>query len=169
MGYTTKFVGEFQANKPISITLIGLLEKLASEELTASDIEELCWPTVPDHYFQWEVTKDRKGVQWNGGEKFYDYVEWLQWLIDVLKKKQHGNIMLSGQIEYRGEDSRDWGFLKIVDGKAVKVENPLKAWAEIPTTVRSRVLKKLTEAELDLDHEETKAFASALNLLGTTE
>ncbi|HTG59201.1 MAG TPA: hypothetical protein VMG63_07310 [Terriglobia bacterium] len=34
------------------------------------------------YYCQWMPSDDGKLLVWDGGEKFYEYVEWLQYLID---------------------------------------------------------------------------------------
>ena len=41
--------------------------------------------TQPGLWCQWVVTKTQDGtdvIAWDGGEKFYDYVEWLCYLIE---------------------------------------------------------------------------------------
>jgi len=35
----------------------------------------------PNCYCQWIPSEDGTAIAWDGGEKFYDYVEWLEYLI----------------------------------------------------------------------------------------
>ena len=112
MGYTTEFKGTF--------TLTPALTMEQYADLDAIENEKDAGNGSPDGYFQWKPTRNGKGIQWDGGEKFYDYVEWLQWLIDA--KLTPWGITLSGQVTYSGESRGDVGILRVVDGKAVKVD-----------------------------------------------
>jgi hypothetical protein len=35
----------------------------------------------PGFWCDWVPTPDMQGIEWNGNEKFYDYVEWLELII----------------------------------------------------------------------------------------
>lgn len=75
-------------------------------------------PDAPDSYCQWELTKDRMGLEWDGGEKFYMYEEWLQYLHDRFLKP-HG-VTLNGGVSFQGEDTEDCGALRMVNGRVEK-------------------------------------------------
>ena len=110
VGYTTDFTGQFDLDKQLTLDDFRLLEDLSG---TDGRDEDEC----PDAYCQWEPTKDGRGIRWDGGEKFYLYPEWLQWIIDqVLTPKGY---VLTGQVAFRGEDTGDRGTLVIEDGKVV--------------------------------------------------
>jgi len=65
----------------------------------------------PNLWCQWVPSDDRLHIRWDGGEKFYDYVEWLSWIIDrVLAPRGYH---LSGEVEWQGEDSRDIGKITV--------------------------------------------------------
>lgn len=74
--------------------------------------------TQPGLWCDWEVTKDGKAIRWNGAEKFYDYVEWLNYLIDKIFTPR--GYALSGAIDFQGESWEDKGIIEIHNGKAIK-------------------------------------------------
>lgn len=67
----------------------------------------------PGLWCQWTVSDDGSVLEWDGGEKFYNYVEWLQYLIDNFFNKW--NAVLNGEIEWEGEDSSDRGKIIVYD------------------------------------------------------
>ncbi len=74
----------------------------------------------PGLWCQWCPSEDRKGIEWDGGEKFYRYAEWLEYLVDkVLAPKGY---VLNGEVEWQGEDRNDRGVLKVVDNVVEKKE-----------------------------------------------
>lgn len=52
-------------------------------------------------------------LQWDGGEKFYEYIAWLQYLITHFFNVW--DIKLNGEITWQGEDSSDLGMISVVD------------------------------------------------------
>lgn len=68
----------------------------------------------PGLWCQWVVEGDYEQVlQWNGGEKFYNYVEWLKYLINHFFSKW--DVKLNGEIKWFGEDRNDIGQILVVD------------------------------------------------------
>lgn len=67
----------------------------------------------PGLWCQWIVIGDT--VQWDGGEKFYNYTEWLQYLIDNFFKPW--GYTLNGQVDWRGEDWSDTGTIQVINNK----------------------------------------------------
>lgn len=63
----------------------------------------------PGLWCNWIITPDGKFLEWNGNEKFYDYIEWLQYLITHFF--QPWGIKLNGQIKWSGEESSDVGLI----------------------------------------------------------
>lgn len=61
----------------------------------------------PGLWCQWIPSDDGTGIEWNGNEKFYNYVEWLKYLIANFIKPW--GYVLSGEVEWQGEDSSDFG------------------------------------------------------------
>jgi hypothetical protein len=65
--------------------------------------------TQPGLWCQWEPNEDGTKLRWNGTEKFYSYVEWLEY-IDTNFLKPWGR-KLVGAVSWQGEDSSDYGLL----------------------------------------------------------
>lgn len=67
---------------------------------------------VPGLWCQWIITDDDE-LEWDGEEKFYNYVEWLEYLINKFFKPE--DYILNGTIEFEGEDSGDRGYIKVTN------------------------------------------------------
>lgn len=61
----------------------------------------------PGLWCKWAPTSDGEYIAWNGVEKFYDYVEWLEYLIQHFL--QPWGYSLNGEVTWKGEDSGDMG------------------------------------------------------------
>jgi hypothetical protein len=71
--------------------------------------------TQPGLWCQWVPTKDGMYIQWDGGEKFYSYLEWLEYIIEkVLEPRGY---ILNGIVEWQGEESSDFGQIKVENNK----------------------------------------------------
>lgn len=70
----------------------------------------LCQPGL---WCQWTINEDGTCLEWDGGEKFYNYVEWLEYLIQHFFDKW--GVKLNGEITWEGEDSGDMGKIVVVD------------------------------------------------------
>ena len=61
----------------------------------------------PSLWCQWVATADGTAIEWDGGEKFYEYVVWIQYLI------QHffapWSYVLNGEVRWQGEEDDDMG------------------------------------------------------------
>lgn len=75
--------------------------------------------TQPGLWCQWIPSEDGKSIIWDGGEKFYRYTEWMNYIIESFLIPW--GIEVSGRMRYFGGDSDDMGILKIVKGKCVCV------------------------------------------------
>jgi hypothetical protein len=69
----------------------------------------------PGLWCQWIPTLDMQGIQWDGNEKFYNYVEWLEYIIENFLKPW--GFTLNGEVEYQGEDPGDTGFITVKDNE----------------------------------------------------
>jgi hypothetical protein len=69
----------------------------------------------PGLWCQWVPTKDGTGIEWNGTEKFYNYTEWLCYLIDHFLAP--AGYVLNGEVLWQGEDPSDMGKLVVVDNE----------------------------------------------------
>lgn len=69
-------------------------------------------PSQPSLWCHWILSEDNK-LEWDGGEKFYNYVEWLKYFITHFFAKW--DIKLNGEIKWQGEDMEDRGKITVVD------------------------------------------------------
>jgi hypothetical protein len=74
--------------------------------------------SVPGLWCQWEVQAEGEHLCWDGEEKFYNYIEWLKYLI--AKFFDPWGVKLNGEIIWQGEDPDDKGKIHVKDSK-VKV------------------------------------------------
>lgn len=61
----------------------------------------------PGLWCQWEASADGSRIQWDGGEKFYEYVDWLKYIVEHFLKPWGRTI--SGEVCWYGEDHGDRG------------------------------------------------------------
>lgn len=143
MGYTTEFRGKFNLNKKLDEQTHKFLTKLASTRRMRRDLpaeygaegefyvdgggfhgqdrEENILDynrppyTQPSLWCQWTPTIDGMAIEWDGGEKFYEYVPWIRYIIEkVLAPRGY---VLTGDVEWRGEDWDDMGVISISNNK----------------------------------------------------
>jgi hypothetical protein len=72
----------------------------------------------PGLWCQWEINENGTELRWDGGEKFYNYVEWLKYLIAHFFEPW--GIKLNGQIDWEGENPGDKGQI-VVNNNEVKI------------------------------------------------
>lgn len=145
MGYTTDFDGTFQLNKKLDAETHTFLNKLnetrrmkrkgldpkygidgefyvdgggfMGQGSDDSNIVDHNSPpkTQPGLWNQWRPTDDGMGIEWDGNEKFYNYIEWLQYLIDnVLEPRGY---YLNGVVKWIGEDRNDMGAIEVTKNR----------------------------------------------------
>lgn len=170
MGYTTDFNGRFYLDKPLDDNTFNLLSGLAKTRRMKRNVKDYGIEgefyfnpddfensgqtedktiidynsppsTQPSLWLQWIPTEDRQHIEWDGGEKFYNYVEWLKYIIEkILKPKGY---VLNGKVEWEGEDG-DNGVILVVDNK-IKIRE-----------VGFDELEELMEEKLEKIKNETK-------------
>ncbi len=68
----------------------------------------------PSLWCQWEPSDDGKFIKWDGGEKFYQYVDWIKYFNEHFFKPW--GVKLSGDVKWRGEDTSDRGVMVANNG-----------------------------------------------------
>lgn len=142
MGYSTDFTGSFKLDKKLDKETQDLLEGLNTTRRMKRDLKGFGvegefyvgsrndfgqdrTPDVVDYnnpprtqpglWCGWTPTGDGLAIEWDGGEKFYNYVEWIEYLIDsVLAPRGY---TVSGEVEWCGEDRSDMGKIIIKNNK----------------------------------------------------
>ena len=81
----------------------------------SSDILDYNHPPMgqPGLWCQWVPNEEGTDIEWDGGEKFYNYVEWLRYLI--LNFLAPWGYTLNGDVEWQGEDRDDRGQIVVTD------------------------------------------------------
>lgn len=102
----------------------GAVTKLPNEEFNTywerhrqAIADGVCQPGL---WCQWTTNEEGTELEWDGGEKFYNYVEWLKYLIEHFFSKW--GVLLNGEVTWEGEDSEDMGKIVVTDNEVeVKV------------------------------------------------
>ncbi len=71
--------------------------------------------TQPGLWCKWVPTEDGEGIEWDNNEKFYDYIEWLEYIIENFLKPW--GLTLSGTVTWEGESNSDIGKIVVTDNK----------------------------------------------------
>ena len=64
-------------------------------------------------------------LEWDGGEKFYNYIKWLKYLIKEFFEPW--GVILNGEVEWEGDDSSDFGKI-IVTNNIVTTKKGRKSY-----------------------------------------
>jgi hypothetical protein len=141
MGYSTDFYGQFNVTPTLKAEDVEYLTKFSETRRMARKVDEKYGvegefyvdgkgyagqgddDTIIDHnrppktqpglWCQWIPTEDGKAIEWDGGEKFYDYVEWIEYLIKKILAPR--GYVLNGEVEWQGEERGDIGKIVIKD------------------------------------------------------
>jgi hypothetical protein len=73
----------------------------------------------PGSWCQWIPNDDGTTIEWDGGEKFYEYIEWLEYIIEHFLKPW--GYVLDGVVEWSGEEHGDIGRI-LVEKNKVTIE-----------------------------------------------
>lgn len=84
----------------------------------------------PGLWCQWTPSEDGTRLEWDGGEKFYGYVEWLEYLVQHFLDPW--GRMLNGEVRWCGEESDDRGVIyakdNLIDAVMDEIVNPGPSW-----------------------------------------
>lgn len=156
MGYTTDFTGEFNITPTLNKEDREFLTKLSTSRRMKRNVgpeygiegefyvdgaeDGNCGQddntgvidyntpprTQPGLWCQWTPNSKGDELVWDGGEKFYNYVEWLKYIVDWLKERGY---KVNGKVRWNGESSGDTGIIlvknNVVKASADKITNEL--------------------------------------------
>jgi hypothetical protein len=142
MGYTTDFEGKLKLNKQLSLNDYRWLANFAGERHEGEEADNQKMPGI---WCQWIPSEDGWFIQWDEGEKFYDYVEWLQWLI--VNFFQPNGYILNGKIKWNGEEQGDVGVI-IVKNNLVSIQEKVLV-NKCPYCKKTIKPEDLIEEEID--------------------
>ena len=111
MGYTTDFIGRFEFNKALTDDMIEVYKEF-KDKRHEDGYEPNGKPSI---WLLWEI-EEQNGkfyLQWDESEKFYNYVEWLEYIIKYIFSVWQ--VVISGVVEWRGEEWDDMGSIIVLD------------------------------------------------------
>jgi len=116
MGYTTDFDGQFEFNRKLTKKELQAMETLYETR------HEDGYKEKPSIWLQWIVEEyhDTHYLVWDGNEKFYNYIEWLEYLIKYFFKPN--NLSITGRVRWRGEEFNDMGVIEVEDNDVEVLE-----------------------------------------------
>lgn len=143
MGYTTDFSGRFETNKPLTDKMFDFLKKFNETRRMGRNVDSAFGiegefyvfgegdfgqgreaniidhntspSTQPGLWCQWTPSDDRMGIEWDCGEKFYSYTEWLVYLIHKILAPN--GYELNGVVTWQGEETGDVGEIIVVNNR----------------------------------------------------
>ena len=66
----------------------------------------------PGLWCDWCLGEDDQSIVWNQSEKFYEYIQWMKYIIKELEMRGYN---LNGTIEWYGEEDDDKGCIEVVN------------------------------------------------------
>lgn len=89
-------------------------EGFAGQESDDSVLDHNSPPsTQPGLWCQWVLNEEGTELEWDQGEKFYEYTAWLKYMIANFFEPW--GIKLNGAVRWQGEDMDDRGVLEVQD------------------------------------------------------
>lgn len=109
-----------------------------------------CPDGQPGLWCKWTPNEDGTTIEWSGAEKFYDYVEWLQYIIDNFLKRW--GYTLNGDVEWQGENTDDIGVIRVVNNVVQAVPGTLieEMTEEIAALPTGEATDGFTDRDIDL-------------------
>lgn len=84
----------------------------------------------PGLWCQWVPSDDGTAIVWDDGEKFYDYTEWIEYLIENFLAPW--GYSLNGEVKWSGEDDEDKGTIHVKNNRvqaiSVEIVHPKPKW-----------------------------------------
>ena len=111
MGYTTDFNGFLEFNRKLTQEELETYDKFKEQKHEDS--------YKPSIWLQWEVSVGTSVdyLEWDGVEKFYNHIEWLEYIIKYIFKVW--GLVLNGKIRWIGEELCDMGIIEVKDNQVL--------------------------------------------------
>ena len=137
MGYTTDFEGHFEVTPPLEIKHADYLARFSGTRRMRTDGQPSLWCQWVPISDSFEPHRMMDGPDqeadapayypyfgWDGGEKFYNYVEWLEYIVSRFLKPW--GYALNGEVTWQGEERADIGKIVVennqISTKAGRIE-----------------------------------------------
>ncbi len=133
MGYDTTFEGAFHLDRLLTSEHKSILDQLSQEEHTPEEDgkpEKDAESGRPCRYCPWRPSDDGSMIEWDMGEKFYCWREWLGYIVEHHLKPW--GYRLNGEVRWQGEEPGDSGVIYSKDNRieAVSDFNPGPSWGK---------------------------------------
>lgn len=140
MGYTTTFKGVLKFKNEVTNKQLQKLQTFLGEDCRNHPE----WHATNLSYIDLQLTDDFEGVEWDGSEKTYDFVEKVNLIIEQMQK-EYPDFGFAGSLAAQGEDIDDRWALVIENDRAVKRETSIEGDViECPHCGERFILKKKT-------------------------
>lgn len=139
MGYTTEFEGALELRPALADGLVAAWNAMVKErnntyldgsprsfdaklygrlEVRRPNAGQTKWPCAPSCWDQWTLRQDKAKqctlIEWDGGEKFYGFIRWLQHTLDTLHAVVRPlQLSVTGLIRWQGQEKEDQGVLRV--------------------------------------------------------
>lgn len=105
---------------------------MMGQDSDESVVNHICHPDdQPGLWCQWFPTEDGSEIIWDGNENFYDYTEWLKYIVEHFLEPWGRKI--NGEVHWQGKDSRDSGIIyakdNMIEAVADEIKNPGPSWS----------------------------------------
>lgn len=84
-----------------------------NERYKENERREKAGECQPGLWCQWIPGPDNSYIEWDGNEKFYNYIEWIKYLVTHFLAPW--GYKVNGEVEWQGEDREDIGKIIITD------------------------------------------------------
>ncbi|CAG7653192.1 hypothetical protein PAESOLCIP111_06720 [Paenibacillus solanacearum] len=110
--------GEFYfSNEPNHVLVGGILKRVKDETVLERNRPPKSQPSL---WCCWAPIENRTAIAWNGQDKFYNSLEWIEYIIErILKPRSY---VLNGEIECFGEGLNDNWRINIKNNKVYKFD-----------------------------------------------
>ena len=110
MGYNTDFEGHIDLGAILTHEQCGILHSLCHDDHRDNN-------DMPGIWCQWELQTSDESMclEWDGIEKFYNYVEWMKYILDTFIIPW--GYTANGVVTWIGEDRSDLGRIVVINNK----------------------------------------------------
>ena len=166
MGYFTTFDGLLHSDLPLPSKIEKLINGLSNTRRMARVIDgygiegeyyvdgteeddniiniNIPPSTQPSLWCCWFYNIDKQNIEWNGFEKFYDYVHWMKYILEIIDNMT--DCKFNGTIKWNGQNDDDFGEIQVINNEIIqheKIKKALKTQTirEIWIKMRNKMLK----------------------------